>query len=68
MKLNERQQELCSSSQWDFSGLMAHFLNCTLKKSPDGSHTKGLIAISRAIMEENGVSVELLRPVDSNIV
>jgi len=67
MKLNKRQQELCSSSRWDFSGLRALFLNCTLKKSPEPSHTEGLIAIAKAIMEENGVAVDVLRPVDSNI-
>lgn len=56
-----------SSSRWDFSGLDALFLNCTLKRSPELSHTEGLIRISRAIMENNGVSVEELRPVDYDI-
>lgn len=48
----------------DFTGLKALFLNCTLKRSPELSHTEGLIRISRAIMERNGVAVEVLRPVD----
>jgi len=55
------------SSRWDFSGLSALFLNCTLKRSPEMSHTEGLVRISRAIMEKNGVSVEELRPVDYDI-
>ena len=47
--------------------LKALFLNCTLKRSPELSHTQGLIAISQAIMEKNGVTVEVLRPVDHAI-
>jgi len=64
MGLNEKQTELCESSPWDFAGYRALFLNCTLKKTPELSHTQGLIDISRAIMETNGVEVEVLRPVD----
>ena len=67
MALNEKQEELCRESRWDFSDLRALFLNCTLKRSPEMSHTDGLIAISRAIMEKNGVTVESLRPIDFNI-
>jgi multimeric flavodoxin WrbA len=67
MALTEKQQELCASSTWDFSDLRALFLNCTLKKSPEQSHTAGLIDISRTIMEKNGVSVEVVRPVDFDI-
>ena len=54
MTLNEKQLKWCESSEWDFSDLRALFLNCTLKKSPELSHTQGLIDISRAIMEKNG--------------
>ena len=67
MTLNELQIEMCETSTWDFSDLTALFLNCTLKRSPELSHTQGLIDMSRAIMEKNGVSVEVLRPVDYNI-
>jgi len=67
MKLSDRQKELCESSQWDFSDLRATFLNCTLKRSPELSHTEGLINISKAIMEKNGVKVDMLRPVDHDI-
>ncbi len=65
--LNELQEEWCATSQWDFSNLKALFLNCTLKKSPEMSHTDGLIDISTKIMEKNGVSVDRLRPVDYDI-
>jgi len=67
MTLNKKQLDLCESSQWDFSDLRALVLNCTLKKSPEMSHTEGLIRIATAIMEKNGVSVESLRPVDYTI-
>jgi hypothetical protein len=52
MNLNEKQLELCSSSKWDFSDLKALFINCTLKKSPEKSHTRGLIDVSKTIMEK----------------
>ena len=67
MSLNEQQVKLCEESRWDFSDLKAIFLNCTLKRSPELSHTEGLIRISREIMEKNWIVTELLRPVDFNI-
>lgn len=67
MSLSDKQNEMCKSSEWDFSNLNALFLNCTLKKTPELSHTEGLIIISKAIMEKVGVTVEVLRPVDYNI-
>jgi len=65
--LNEKQEKLCESDPYDFSELKAVFLNCTLKKSPETSHTKGLLDVSKAIMENNGVEVEVIRPVDYKI-
>ena len=67
MALNKLQEEQCSQSKWDFSDLKALFLNCTLKRSGELSHTEGLIDISREIMERNQVSVEVIRPVDYDI-
>ena len=67
MELSEKQLEMCESSKWDFSDLKALFINCTLKKSPEMSHTEGLIRISKAIMEKNKVSVDVLRAVDHDI-
>jgi len=37
--LTTKQEQYCSSSKWDFSDLRALFLNCTLKRSPERSHT-----------------------------
>ena len=67
MALNAEQREMCDASRWDFSDLSALFLNCTLKRSPELSHTEGLVRISREILEANGVAVEVLRPVDHRI-
>lgn len=67
MTLNKQQESLCAESMWDFSDLKAVFLNCTLKKSPEMSHTQGLIDISKAILVKNRVTVDELRPVDFEI-
>ena len=62
--LSVKQEELCSQNQWDFSNLNALFLNCTLKPTPELSHTEGLTRIAITIMEKAGVRTESLRPVD----
>jgi multimeric flavodoxin WrbA len=51
----------------DFTGLSAMYINCTLKKSPERSHTQGLVDVSAAIMRKHGVDVEVLRAVDHDI-
>ncbi len=51
----------------DFSSIKALFINCTLKKSPEKSHTQGLIEISKLIMQKNGVSVDEFRAIDYEI-
>jgi multimeric flavodoxin WrbA len=51
----------------DFSGLSAMYINCTLKKSPERSHTQGLVDVSAGIMRKHGVDVEVLRAVDHDI-
>ena len=50
-----------------FDDLRALFLNCTLKRSPELSHTQGLIDISAAIMRRHGVAVQSIRLVDHDI-
>ncbi len=54
-------------ARWDFSDLHALFINCTLKPSPEMSHTQGLMDRSIHIMEENGVTTETVRAVDHDI-
>lgn len=51
----------------DFSDLRAVFVNCTLKRSPEPSHTAGLMAVSGAIMRAHGVVVDEIRAVDHDI-
>ena len=66
MTLTDFQQEPCTTSRWDFTDL-ALYVNCTLKPSPELSHTEGLMRISIAIMEANGVRVDLVRAVDHEL-
>lgn len=67
MELNTFQKELNRNNKTDFSGFKALFINCTLKKSPEISHTHGLIDMSREIMEANGIKTEVIRAVDHKI-
>jgi multimeric flavodoxin WrbA len=62
--LTPMQEELCSQSKWDFSSLSAVFINTTLKKSPQQSHTQGLMDISAEIMRRQDVSVDVIRAID----
>lgn len=51
----------------EYSDLRALYINCTLKRSPERSHTQGLIDVSVAIMEKQGVQVDVLRAVDLDL-
>ncbi|MBI5104625.1 MAG: flavodoxin family protein [Solirubrobacterales bacterium] len=66
-ELPAEQERLCAESPWDFSDLKALYVNCTLKRSPEVSHTQGLADRSIAILERNGVDVEVVRAVDLDI-
>jgi multimeric flavodoxin WrbA len=65
--LTALQEQLADGSPWDFSDLRALFINCTLKRSPEPSHTMGLGELAKGIMERNGVRVDLIRSVDHEI-
>ncbi len=52
---------------WDFSGLRALFINCTLKRSPETSNTQALVDASRAIMDHHGVATDCVRLVDHDV-
>src|SRR3954447_21685241 len=65
--LTTLQDELAAGSRWDFSDLRALFINCTLKRSPETSHTRALGDLSIAILERNGVHVDVIRAVDHEI-
>ncbi len=65
--LNEQQVQLCDTAPADYSDLKALFINCSLKKSPEMSHTQGLMDISIEIMRRNEVEVENIRAIDHPI-
>ncbi|WSL79113.1 flavodoxin family protein [Kitasatospora sp. NBC_01266] len=50
-----------------YDDLRALYINCTLKRSPERSHTQGLIDLSTRIMTAQGVQVDQLRAVDHDI-
>jgi multimeric flavodoxin WrbA len=50
-----------------YDDLNALFINCTLKPSPELSHTQGLIEVSAQIMGKQGVRTEIIRAVDHDI-
>lgn len=52
----------------NFESLHAVFVNCTLKKSPQQSHTQGLMDMSMHIMKKEGVHVDTIRLVDHDHV
>ncbi len=54
-------------TEYDFSNLQALFINCTLKRSPEKSHTQGLVDISANIMRKHGVAVEVVRAIDHDL-
>jgi multimeric flavodoxin WrbA len=56
-----------AGSEWRYDGLRAMFINCTLKRSPEPSHTQGLVDVSAAIMRKHGIDVEILRAADEDI-
>jgi multimeric flavodoxin WrbA len=66
-ELTLKQAELCRQTEWDFTDLRAVFVNCSLKRSPERSHTQGLADISMEIMRRQGVAVEGIRAVDHEI-
>jgi multimeric flavodoxin WrbA len=56
-----------NASAWRFDGLRAMFINCTLKPSPEMSHTQGLVDASADVMRRHGVAVDVLRAIDHDI-
>jgi multimeric flavodoxin WrbA len=65
--LDATQEKLCDENTTDFSDLKALILNCTLKLSPEGSHTDKLLGIVETILHRNKVTVDRVRVVDLDI-
>ncbi|MFF0815195.1 flavodoxin family protein [Rhodococcus sp. NPDC003318] len=56
-----------SAQRPDFTGLLAVYVNCTLKRSPERSNTQGLVDRSIDLMRDVGVAVDQIRAVDHDI-
>ena len=55
-------------AEHDFSDLSALFINCTLKpSSAEPSNTQALMDNSIAIMEANGVAIDVIRVADHEV-
>ena len=39
-----------TENTWDFAGVRALFINCTLKRSPEFSNTQALVDASRTLI------------------
>ena len=50
-----------------YADLRALFVNCTLKRSPELSHTEGLAKLSIGIMQHRGVDVQVVRAADLDL-
>src|SRR5262249_26136891 len=66
-KASARDSAVMNDTAYDFTGLRALFINCTLKRSPEVSNTQALVDASRHIMERHGVQVDVVRAVDHDI-
>lgn len=51
----------------DFTNLSAMYVNCTLKKFPETSHTDSLINVSKQIMRKEKVRIDEIRLVDFEV-
>lgn len=67
MALNPKQTELCETNTHDFTDLRAVFINCTLKRDENASHTGLLMRVAQHIMEKNGIAVSTVHPASLRI-
>ena len=51
----------------DYSDLKALFVNCTLKRAPEPSHTQALMDVAAGVMRAQGVAVDVVRAVDQEL-
>jgi len=51
----------------DFSNLKAVYVNCTLKKTPEISHTASLMDLSQRIMTKEKVEIDTIRLIDYEV-
>ena len=65
--LDDTQEKLCTENTTDFSDLRALIVNCTLKPSPQGSHTDKLLGVVETILTRNSVAMERVRLADHDV-
>ncbi len=58
---------MTSENGVNYSDLKAVYVNCTLKRSPELSHTQGLIDRSVSLMRAQGVKVDTVRFIDHDV-
>jgi multimeric flavodoxin WrbA len=58
---------MADSPEFQYGDLKALFINCTLTRSPEESHTEKLMRVSMEIMEKQGVQVDYFRAADFEI-
>ncbi len=66
-QLDKLTDQLCQDPPARYDDLSVLMLNCTLTRSPNLSHTDGLMRVAEGIFQANGVATEILRPVDYEI-
>lgn len=54
----------CGSPPAQYGDLRALFLNCTLKRGGEPSHTRRLANVAMEVMRAQGVAVDCVRPVE----
>jgi multimeric flavodoxin WrbA len=64
---HRRKVPVMEDQRFHFGDLRALYINCTLKKSPEPSHTQRLMDKSMAIMQGEGVQVDVLRAIDHDL-
>lgn len=67
MALHPKSEETCRDAPSNYDDLRALYLNTSLKRGSQPSHTEDLMRTSMTIMEKNGVETEILRVVDHKV-
>ena len=67
MTLTNRQEKLCDENATNFSDLSALFINTSLKRGAEESHTKLLLSVSGQMMARAGAAVEHVHMLDHQV-
>jgi multimeric flavodoxin WrbA len=65
--MNHQQTQISRANRTNYGGLKALLINCTLKRSPEASHTDNLLTVIAEIFGSVGVGVEKIRSTDYRI-